>query len=53
MQQWKFCEYLKIHAVQIAMYIITKKFVVLAKKHTGENGNLMINFAWPYKSYAM
>ena len=38
----KFCEYLKIHAVQIA------KFVVLAKKHAGRNGNLIINFAWPY-----
>jgi len=24
-----------------------KNFVVLAKKHAGGNGNLMINFAWP------
>jgi len=28
-----------------------ENFVALAKKHAGGNGNLMINFAWPYVSY--
>ena len=26
----------------------TENFVVLAKRHAGGNGNLIINFAWPY-----
>jgi len=25
-----------------------ENFVVFAKKHAGGNGNLIINFAWPY-----
>ena len=25
-----------------------ENFVVFGKKHVGRNGNLIINFAWPY-----
>ena len=28
--------------------LYTENFVVLAKNHAGGNGNLIINFAWPY-----
>ena len=29
-----------------------ENFVVLAKKHVGGNGNLIINFTWPNRDWA-
>jgi len=41
-------ENLKIRVVQIPY---NDNFVIFAKKkHAGGNGNLIINFAWPYNA---